>query len=368
MSAAKKIVLTGGPCAGKTTARAYLMQKLGDLGYHVLFVPEAPSLLMHSGIKPGGILDNEAFQRAVLDLTLTLEDTLSNAVADRRYGADMVVQMCDRGVMDGLAYTADRDLFAHWLTNRGLSIVDARDRRYDAVCHLVTAADGAEAYYTLDNNSSRFETAEQARAADRRTLAAWQGCPKLRIIPNTGTFDDKLKHLLAEICAVLGIPEPVETERRFLVRPDFNPSDLGDYELVDIEQFYLVSNIPNEALRFRKRSQNGDAVYFKTRKRPGLHPASNIETEDFITEEQYEFGKQFMLPGSRFVRKERICFVYQHQYFELDVFSEPALKYCLLELELAHPDQPMTLPPFLPIEREVTGDTSWGNYALATRS
>ncbi|MDO8408386.1 MAG: AAA family ATPase [bacterium] len=366
MSTIKKIVLTGGPCAGKTTARAYLMQKLGDLGYHVVFVPEAPTLLMHSGIKPGGILDGEAFQRAVLDLTLMLEDNLGNALADMRYGMKPVM-ICDRGVMDGLAYLGDRDLFAHWLSNRGFSIVDVRDRRYDAVFHLVTAADGAEAYYTLDTNSSRSETAEQAREADKRTLAAWNGCPKLRPIPNTGTLDDKLKRLLTEICAVLGVPEPVETERRFLVKPNFNPSGLGDYELVDIEQFYLISNDPNEALRFRKRSQNGEAVYFETRKRPGPHPASNIETEDFITAEQYEFGKQFMLPGSRFVRKERLCFVYLHQYFELDVFAEPKLDYCLLELELAHPDQPMTLPPFLSIEQEVTGDTSWGNYALATR-
>jgi len=360
------VVLTGGPCGGKTTALVAITEWLEGAGYRVVVCPEGATTLILNGVSPTQ-LTPRLFQWALLDFELAKEMSfrrIAHRLAQKRQ--QPVVVLMDRAWHDGGAYTPE-DLWREMMEEADAKKL-APLSGYDGIVHLVTAADGAEAYYTLDNNSSRFETAEQARAADRRTLAAWQGCPKLRIIPNTGTFDDKLKHLLAEICAVLGIPEPVETERRFLVRPDFNPSDLGDYELVDIEQFYLVSNIPNEALRFRKRSQNGDAVYFKTRKRPGLHPASNIETEDFITEEQYEFGKQFMLPGSRFVRKERICFVYQHQYFELDVFSEPALKYCLLELELAHPDQPMTLPPFLPIEREVTGDTSWGNYALATRS
>lgn len=37
-----------------------------------------------------------------------------------------------------------------------------RDQRYDAVVHLVTAADGAENFYTLANNEVRTESIEQA--------------------------------------------------------------------------------------------------------------------------------------------------------------------------------------------------------------
>lgn len=35
-----KIVLTGGPCAGKTTALSKLEQHLLELGYFVFIVPE----------------------------------------------------------------------------------------------------------------------------------------------------------------------------------------------------------------------------------------------------------------------------------------------------------------------------------------
>jgi hypothetical protein len=44
-----RILLTGGPCAGKTTAMAAISQDLGQLGYKVLVVPEAATLIMKGG-------------------------------------------------------------------------------------------------------------------------------------------------------------------------------------------------------------------------------------------------------------------------------------------------------------------------------
>lgn len=354
-----KLALTGGPCAAKTTAKTFLMQKLRDAGFHVLFVPEAATILLENGVRPG-----PAFQKQVLRMIRDLEANFMGAANLLDPDAVPVI-ICDRGLMDGLAYCGDRDAFARWLADMGLTFVDARDGQYDAVFHLRTAALGAEAFYTLETNAVRSESPREARALDAKILEAWMGHSHLRVIPNNGTLEDKLRHLLAEVCVVLGIPEPVETERRFLVAPDFDIGVLAAHATVEIEQLYLLSNEPAGGLRFRKRSQDGSAVYFKTLKRPGPHPSSRIETEDFITAEQYEFGRQFQIPGSRVVRKKRHCFVYEEQYFELDVFENPVLPHALLELELAFPDQALTLPPFLRVEREVTGDEAYGNYALA---
>ena len=44
-----RICLTGGPCAGKTTAMATLNQRLSQLGFRVLIVPEAATMLMKGG-------------------------------------------------------------------------------------------------------------------------------------------------------------------------------------------------------------------------------------------------------------------------------------------------------------------------------
>ena len=44
-----RILITGGPCAGKTTVMAAISQDLTQLGYKVLVVPEAATLIMKGG-------------------------------------------------------------------------------------------------------------------------------------------------------------------------------------------------------------------------------------------------------------------------------------------------------------------------------
>jgi len=74
------------------------------------------------------------------------------------------ILLCDRGLMDGKAYMSD-ELWKKMIKASGLNEDEIRDRyfifsfnlRYDAVIHMVTAADGAEKYYCLSNNEARHE-------------------------------------------------------------------------------------------------------------------------------------------------------------------------------------------------------------------
>ena len=43
------------------------------------------------------------------------------------------------------------------LDQYNMNEVYLRDRRYDLVLHMVTAADGAEKFYNLSNNIARYE-------------------------------------------------------------------------------------------------------------------------------------------------------------------------------------------------------------------
>jgi hypothetical protein len=45
------------------------------------------------------------------------------------------------------------------LDELGVTTSQLRDQRYDAVVHLVTAADGAENFYDSATNEARYETA-----------------------------------------------------------------------------------------------------------------------------------------------------------------------------------------------------------------
>ena len=65
------------------------------------------------------------------------------------------VLLMDRGAMDVLAYVG-KDQFDDVLEEFNWTVPQLRDQRYEAVVHLVTAAIGAERFYTLENNKARM--------------------------------------------------------------------------------------------------------------------------------------------------------------------------------------------------------------------
>ena len=146
--------------------------------------------------------------------------------------------------------------------------VELRDN-YDAVFHLVTAANGAEDFYTNENNTARTETPEQARELDNKLLASWTGHPHLRVIDNSTSFNEKIRRLIAEIASFLGEPEPFEIERKFLIEyPDINwLENYTNCKRIEIIQTYLKSNSEDE-VRVRQRGMDGNFIYFKTIKKP----------------------------------------------------------------------------------------------------
>ena len=172
MSRCKKIVLTGGPCAGKTTAMQRIVQEFTEKGYNVLVIGETATELINGGIKPFGdnALDMLEFQNYVLDLQITKELLYERVLSN--YEQDTII-LCDRGIMDNRAYISDEE-FKQLLKNRNINEMDVMSS-YDLVIHLVTAADGAEEFYTLANNSARTETPAQAILADRKTMDSWLG-------------------------------------------------------------------------------------------------------------------------------------------------------------------------------------------------
>jgi CYTH domain-containing protein len=64
--------------------------------------------------------------------------------------------------------------------------------------------------------------------------------------------------------------------------------------------------------------------------------------------------------------KRRTSFAYEDQYFHLDEFASPAVE-TLLEVELTEGQTVPVLPPFIPIERDVTAEPEFRNANLAHR-
>lgn len=243
-------MLTGGPCGGKTTAFPLLTEKLTAYGFAVFRVPEAATLLQLGGLSFAGMDADQVIhlQSSIMRMQFALENEFESiARHSTRHTRQPCVLLSDRGLMDSRAYV-DAETWprvlevaraaSHFPPDADVE-VELRDRRYDAVIHLVTAADGAEKFYTTANNATRWESPEQAAAVDMAIRHAWLGSPHLRIIGNEGgiTFGEKIQRALAAICQKLGIRQPVGTRKFFLCSTPldaFVPPNSRDFQVTHI--------------------------------------------------------------------------------------------------------------------------------------
>lgn len=357
-----KIVLTGGPCSGKTTALGKIQGYFSKIGYKVLFVPEAATELINSGLGPEAYKNlNLDFQITIGKLQMAKEKIFTEAAEKSVF--DKVLIVCDRGIIDNKAYMT-KDEFQGILDAFGTTEVQLRDT-YDAVIHLVTAAKGAVENYTTANNTARRESPEEAAAIDDKLLAAWTGHPHLRVIDNSTDFDTKIDRVIKEILAFLGEPEPYEIERKFLIEyPDISWLEtLPNCRKVEIIQTYLKA-APGEEFRVRQRGENGSYTYYKTLKKT-ISAVKRLEFEERLSENEYLTLLMEADTSKRQIRKNRYCLTYEHQYFEIDIYPFWEDK-AIMEIELRHESDPIKFPEGIKIIKEVTDDDAYDNASLAT--
>jgi len=291
---------------------------------------------------------------------MAMED-LYYDLACRHDGPAVII--CDRGTMDVSAYLP-KHVWNVLLDSFGWTEVALRDQRYEAVIHLESAAVGAPEHYTTENNEARLETPEQAAALDRAVQTAWIGHPHLRVIDSSTRFEEKIERILRAVSAVAGIPEKREIERKYLVKEGFEADTLPvPFKTFQIAQTYLATD-DGSAARVRERRGEGAAVYTHTVKRY-LEGGVREENERQITGREYVEYLTERDSGRRTVRKERRCFLWEGQYFELDTFIEPQAGLTVLEIELEHPDDEVCLPPFIEVVKDVTNDSEYTNFSMA---
>ena len=355
-----KIVITGGPCAGKSTAMSWVQNAFTQKGYKVLFIPETATELITGGIAPWTCGSNGEFQKCLLRMQLEKERVFEQAA--KTMNAEKVLIVCDRGALDNKAYMDSLE-FAQVLEYLEMSEVDLRDN-YDAVFHLVTAAKGAAEFYTTANNNARTETVEEAAAIDDKLIAAWTGHPHLRVIDNSSDFDEKLKRLISEISSFLGEPEPYEIERKYLIEyPDIKwLESLPNCQRIEIIQTYLMSD-QDEEIRIRQRGFNGSYIYFQTIKRK-VSGAKRVEIETRLSEKEYLSLMMEADTTRRQIRKSRYCLMYDNQYFEIDIYPFWKDK-AIAEIELNDEKAEVRFPKQIKVIREVTNDESYRTYSLA---
>lgn len=355
-----KIVITGGPCAGKSTAMSWVQNTFTQMGYTVLFVSETATELITGGVAPWTCGTNADYQKCQMKLQIEKEKVFCEAAATMP--ANKILIVCDRGTPDNKAYMDELEFYSV-LKAIGINEVELRDN-YDAVFHLVTAAKGAVEFYTTANNSARTETVEEAAEMDDKLISAWTGHPHFRVIDNSTNFEDKMHRLVAEISAFLGEPEPFEIERKYLIEyPDIAwLENEPNCRRIEIIQTYLKSDT-GEEVRVRQRGINGNYIYFKTVKKR-ISDIKRVEVEKRLSGAEYLTLLMEADTSKRQIRKTRYCLTYNGQYFEIDIYPFWNDK-AIAEIELRDENTEVSFPKQLKVIREVTEDESYKNSSLA---
>lgn len=355
----KRIVLTGGPCAGKTTALVKVIEHFSSLGYKVFTIPEVPTMFSQAGMDY--LTHNQGYfyegEKATLEVQLALEDKFTRIAEEVDEPAVIV---CDRGALDISAYMTPQ----MWDKITGLAGVtnEALRGRYDAVLHLVSAADGAEQFYTTSNNSERTEGIEKARLLDKKIIDAWGGHPHLRVINNHEDFTTKLNRVLKEISDVLGLPQPIEEERKYIVE---EVAGIPGAIESRITQTYLTAE-PGLEIRLRQREWQGKAVYVHTTTKK-VSDTEQIVTERQISENLYDSLLKQADPYRSTIVKTRKSFIWKGQYFELDTYERPVDKLTILETKGVGKNEQVNFPPYIKVVADITGNHRYYNYNLAVR-
>lgn len=169
----KRVVLTGGPCAGKTSVLSELRDRVRE-NVQLLVVPEAATLMITAGNVhvPTLVQDSRAyleFQKSVMLLQRGLSESVSLLVREDDFDECLIVH--DRGEFDALAYMNGSEFESVFdSVFPGLSASVVADY-YDLVVHLRTPVELG--YYTIENNTARTESAVEALECDKRTEQAW---------------------------------------------------------------------------------------------------------------------------------------------------------------------------------------------------
>lgn len=158
--------------------------------------------------------------------------------------------------------------------------------------------------------------------------------------------------------------EPLEIERKFLIRlPAEELLRQHSTGWLDMEQIYLLRRQKGESRRIRRSCRDGLTRYHYNEK-IRISGIKRIEREWEISREEYEALEREVDPDCAVIRKRRWLIPAGELTLEVDVFPFWT-RQAFCEAELLREDQPVTLPGWMEVLREVTDEDGYTNHALA---
>lgn len=327
------VVVSGGPCGGKTTFLEELKKIAGTAERSLVVMPEVATHLMEQGVDFGYLArhDRLAYLDAQRRIIHTELDFIARA--KKQYAGTDTLIVLDRGINDTFGYmTAEeaRLLAAeHGKTPYSLGY-DTTDK----VIYLPSVAVRDPALYESlkATNATRYETASEAAATCRRTLCQWAEHPELHVVGGVA-FADSLRRGV-QLC--LGGENEYEQKWELEASPAealiAQKTDSGDMLSLTylIQSYGDIAGLP---IRLRRGyTQSGYEFFHFAIKHKTPH--GNIELRRTISAEDYARLRRHT---PEMLAKTRYAFMHHGQVWHADALQQPDQPRWFLEAEVAHP-------------------------------
>lgn len=374
------ICLTGGPCAGKTTALSRLIDCFSHV-YKVLVVPELATQAINAGVS----LDPNNYTRE--DHQKLTHHFMKQMIAQENFYIEAgkllqqdVLLITDRGLMDPFAYTQYPEDFYSIMEDESWTLDSLTNERYDLVLHMVTAADSAEEFYTNANNTARSESPDIARKIDKKIQEAWQNHHNYHIIDNSSkqSFADKTNRIFSAVGNQVGHQPTNNLTKKYLIDNSLNvskfiPEDL-EVKVYTETQDYLMGEEKKTSSAFVKErvNYNGLSFYSYTIRYLSKDVHKRRENKQKISKEVYNlFQNQKDKKKNRLYKKIHV-FVYNNQNYVIEEFFEnqnlhngKLATFLRFDSVSDHISSLAKVPDFIPVVKEVSDIDSYHSYKLA---
>lgn len=342
-----KIVLTGGPCAGKTTALSSIKKYLFENNIPIVTVPETATELILNVQIPLNEETTYKFQSLVLKKQLSKEEIAEEYLRDIRNPEGKCVIIYDRGVLDNKAYLNNRKDINTLLEKYNLTEIEALDS-YDLVLDLLSLATCKKDAYNF-SNKARMEDVESASKIDEKTSLAWIAHRNLKVIDSSVSLEEETEIIINYVRELL---EGVQTKhiRKFIV--DDNLSNYKIYNDSNSEELYITDYfIEGEDSSYNyvisKREHNNDVSYvYNIYSVEGNKKTIRLDKK--ITKEKYF---ELLINNKLINKTERkeINFYYNKQKYTLCFYGD----YTILEIEDNNQNKEIVFPGNLEITEEL---------------
>ena len=280
--------------------------------------------------------------------------------------------VCDRGACDTFAYCS-KEVKKEVLKKNSWSEQYLNHDRYDKIIHLVSAANGAEEFFTLENEA-RSEGLEEARNLDKNIQAVWFDNPRYVIIDNSNkSFQKKIDEVFSEIGDLVSLPTS-RFVRKFLLEKFFDESQFpkGIPFSKYLERIHYLPQTSDDTLSYIiKRSYelfNKTLLSYKTRHLTDV-VEKRVETSKQITDIAYDGLYDQRELSKREIKKKCYIFRMEHKnhvfLYKIENFILEEGKFSVLHLTSGGIKKHREFPEFLDIVREITEEPEYFTHVLA---